>query len=1112
MNRLIKCLLLCGGLALVPVRPVLAADPSFINFGTINYPGTTNSVPNIDATNFVNFGSFIIDFIRLPSDPSLYETHDTMNYTNTGTMTCDTGYLLDNAAASGNFRTISASINNSGTIACASTNDLYFALEFGGFSAWATNIVNSGTVDVGEGGSMIFNGQNIDLSSGTFIMEGGGANASGSGSAGTNFWDPGLLGTRSAESGFFPIPPFFLLLTNSTAYVQVDSSNGGSNNVIRGVFIQDNSSTNVSYSVSFNTANIGFGPGSVTIQWAGVYQDVATANFFTNYLYLNNDYVLGASTNVLFTINGYPDNLFFTSSSTPLPIGAPSPPGFPNGLNPFPPGEITNLYSFGNVSLLAGTEGTNQIINGNLTNFEGRIEFIASNELNMAGAQVFGPNYLSVQSPVQFDGSPGATIQAPYSDLNVGVTNGFLSISNLLEPQIPDWSGTIQAWDTRWVTSNNGITNDYRVLLVGSDVTPTTLAQVQNLFMHGTNTLLISDALNVMNVATGDAQNLALTTNGPGNGATSVDGELNIQNVNFTWPSAFPNLLNVTNYGGIRLQGLGQFIGTSNSYSVIPGTPVMSATGTLVEISGHANVAANDSVTVGFSTYTFVGKLTNSIANQVAISSTFNGSMNNLIAAMNKGAGSGSAYSSSTTANSLATAGSFMTNGFTVTARTSGPNGNTTPIATTSANVTWGGNTTLMGGANASPATTNTISSQVWYQNFLNYGLVSDQASSIWADNFVSSGAISNTFGSFTLQSLSATLTNGLISAVGDVSITADSLTTSNLLIQSGRSLTLQATNLLTDGVPIGPGIVTNGNLWVVGGASSVGLKLPVKPTVSGLLGTTITNNAPANKKVLNTWAGQDYGVSAAGFSNNAAIGRLILVGGANGRFTFTGTGISNALYVDDIEFVDQATNRDGHGNPIALTNTANMVIYYAQALFNGVSVAELLNHANNNHLRWVPQYVGHYSSEELFYNGTTNIVNAALANSPDIDSNGNGIPNASDPSPFFLSSQVDFTPTVINLPPWSLKLQWQTIPEATNLVQYTTNLLSPAWVNLTNFSAYYYGPGSAVPGVYPNGFISPQPYPSPATNVWVYDAITNSAQRYYRVLVNPNATLFYGP
>ncbi len=522
---------------------------------------------------------------------------------------------------------------------------------------------------------------------------------------------------------------------------------------------------------------------------------------------------------------------------------------------------------------------------------------------------------------------------------------------------------------------------------------------------------------------------------------------------------------------------------------------------------------ANDSVTLGFSQYNFVSKLTNSVANEVAIGGTFNGSLSNLIAAINLGAGSGSAYSSSTAANALATAGSFVTNGFTVTARTPGPNGNTTPIAVTSANVTWGGNTTLMGGANATSGTTNILSSPVWYQNFMNYGLVSDQGSSFSSYNLLSSGAISNGLGSFALQSLDTTLTNGMITAAGDVSITTASLTTSNLVIQSGRSLNLQVTNLLTDGVPTGPGIVTNGNIWVVGGASSVGLSLPVKPTLSGLLGTTITNNAPATKKVLNTWAGQDDGVSAAGFSNNAAIGRLILVGGANGVFTFSGTGTSNALYVDDIEFVNQATNRDTHGDPIALTNTANLVIYYAQALFNGVSVAELLDHENNNHLRWVPEYVGHYSSEELFYNGTTNFVNAALANSPDIDSNGNGIPNAYDPSPFFISSQVNLAATFVNLPPASLELTWQTIPEATNVVQYTTNLLSPNWTDLTNFNTYYYGSGVAAPAVFANnGFVSPQAYPGPVTNVWVYDAVTNSVQRYYRVLVNPNTTLLYGP
>jgi hypothetical protein len=80
-------------------------------------------------------------------------------------------------------------------------------------------------------------------------------------------------------------------------------------------------------------------------------------------------------------------------------------------------------------------------------------------------------------------------------------------------------------------------------------------------------------------------------------------------------------------------------------------------------------------------------------------------------------------------------------------------------------------------------------------------------------------------------------------------------------------------------------------------------------------------------------------------------------------------------------------------------------------------------------------------------------------------------------------------------------------------VVQYTTDLLSPNWTYLTNFTTYYYGSGVAAPAVFVNnGFVSPQAAPAPATSVWIYDAVTNSVQRYYRVLVNPNAILLYGP
>jgi hypothetical protein len=688
------------------------------------------------------------------------------------------------------------------------------------------------------------------------------------------------------------------------------------------------------------------------------------------------------------------------------------------------------------------------------------------------------------------DDNPGALLQAPYYDLNLGSTNGFLSISNLLESVNPNWSGEIQAYDTEWTeVGTNGLTNDFRVLIVSSDLSATTLAQVQNLLFHATNGLVLSDSFNVMNAVGADSQSLTLTTNGAGTGASAVVGSLNIQNPAFVWSAAFPNLLNFTNYGQVEFQGLGQFSTTSNVLTIVSNTAAIPASGTLVEISGHTNVAASDSVTVGVNQYTFVGKLTNSIPNQVAIAGTFNGSLNNLISAINVSAGAGTAYSTNTAANPLATAGPFVTNGFTVSAIVVGPTGNNVPLGVTSANVTWGGNTTLTGGADAIPGSTNSTPTPAWLNNFVNYDLISDQGSLISAFNFYDSGILDNGQNSFQLQSSNAWLTNDFVLAPnGDVSLAANSLTFGGTYIQSGRSLTLQAPNL-TDGIAGGGGPVVNGNNWNVGGAASSGLNLLLPPVSGGLLGTTINLSAPASRKVYSTWAGNDLGASSAGFENNAAIGRLVLTNGANGKFIFNGVGADNALYVDDLELTGGAVNVDSHGNPLALTNAANLTIYYAQAKSNGVSVAQSLNHKNNNHLIWVSSYAGHFSSTAVVANGVTNYVNAALT---------------SDTSLLQFATNLSVSATSVSQPPASVKLTWSTIPSAINLVQYTTNLQSPVWLSFTNYSFYYYGTGVVVTGSYPSGFTSPQSSSGPKTNVWVYDALTNSLPRFYRVVVYP--------
>ncbi len=1100
INRLTSWLLLCGLFSLIPLREARAQYFGYTNSGVLNYQGTVAAPPQIDALNFINTGSFTIDFnlATVSADQPFYETSDTTNYVNTGSMAINTGFLFDLSPTTGAnpTRTMSGSILNSGTIDCTfNTNEVlnifinenlvFFGNElsilsgFQGFDGWATNIVNSGTVDVGDGGLLQLTGHNLNLSRGTLLVEGSGANAYGiAAEIGTNVWSP-----ADDLGATFATPPF-IDLTDSTPFIVTNSTDNGSNNVIRAIFIQDNSLSNVSYQVYFQAANLGIGTGTATIQWTGTYLDVATGQILTNYLYLNNDYVLGSSTNVLIA-GGYPDNFTFFQSSVPINFGVlPTPAGFLNLFNDL---AITNRFAYGNIQLISTTEPTNAIANRALTNIVGRIEIGASNELNLANAQISGPNYLSVQSPNQFDGSAGASIGSPFSDLNLGVTNGFLTISNLLIPQVPIWSGTIQAYSSRWLDAANGITNDYRVLVVGSQVSPTTLAQVQYFFLHSTNSTVLSDAMNVMTAVTDDSQNLTLTTNGVGIGSTSLDGELNVQAPTIFWQTSFPYLRNLTNNGAIRLGNVNQFIGISNSLAIVPMTPATAATSTLSEISGRINVLANNGVTIGSSQYIFVSKLTNTIANQVKLASTFDGSLSNLIAAINHASGSGTSYSTNTPTNALVIAGSLASHAFTVTATTNGSAANSIAVSTTSTNLTWNGELTLAGGTNYFAGSTNALSSSVPYYNFINTGLLLDQGSTIWADNFFSSGTISNGIGSFDLDSLTTTLTNGILYAGGDIAITADSLVTSNLTLQTARSLTLQVTNLLTDTG------VTNGSIWQVGGAASVGMILPVKPVAGDLLGTTITNFIPFNKNVVSTWAGQDFGASASGYTNNAAIGRLIIEGSTNGVLTFTGTGTSNAIYVDYLELRDQATNLDNHGNPIALTNSSNLVIYYAQAVMDGFSVAELLNHENNDHLRWVPSYAGHFSSTNLYYAGATNTINAALAASQDIDSSGTGVVNGDNKEPVFVSGQVQFGVAVTNVPPLKVRLVWNTIPDATNYVLYTTNLAASDWITLTNF-------------------VTPSAPPAPITDIF-YDTVTNSAvSKYYRVRVDPNVTDLYGP
>jgi hypothetical protein len=342
-------------------------------------------------------------------------------------------------------------------------------------------------------------------------------------------------------------------------------------------------------------------------------------------------------------------------------------------------------------------------------------------------------------------------------------------------------------------------------------------------------------------------------------------------------------------------------------------------------------------------------------------------------------------------------------------------------------------------------ATFGSAAQPLW--DFVNHGSVLVQGCYIWTTNFEDTGLVDAGPGPIDITATSAVLSNGVLNApFNNIVLSSGTLFISNQVLNAGHNLTLQVTNSLSDGGP------ASGNLWTAG---ILGFSLPVKPTLGDLLGTTINDTTPARSSMVSCqWAGQDLGPVAAGYTNNAALGRLILDGGFPGSsFVFSAPAGNNALYVDYLEFRNSMTNFDGGGNLANLYFTSGMKIYYAQLIINGISYAEKLNHQNGGGLNWVAAYAGAFSSTNMLYpDGTTNLLNLALVQSCDIVSNPQGIANCESQTPVLVPSEVDLAAALTNLPQRAVTISWNSIADSTNYVFFKPSLTATNWSVLTNF------------------------------------------------------------
>ena len=194
---------------------------------------------------------------------------------------------------------------------------------------------------------------------------------------------------------------------------------------------------------------------------------------------------------------------------------------------------------------------------------------------------------------------------------------------------------------------------------------------------------------------------------------------------------------------------------------------------------------------------------------------------------------------------------------------------------------------------------------------------------------------------------------------------------------------------------------------------------------------------------VSHTFNSRNLGVTPAGFTNNMAIGCLILDADDISRIVLKGSGTNDALYVDYIEFRNFATNY----NTTIYVET-NLTIYFANA---NLSVNKL-NKAFGGRVHWVPNYTGKFSSTYIT-NSSGQVVayNSAVIGNPDLDSDRDGIPNLFDPTPVPTDSDVNYQVLPL-LSKSKVLISWNALERSTNSLEVTTNIVNTRWQTLTNF------------------------------------------------------------
>jgi hypothetical protein len=936
--------LLLSGLLSLTLTPLMtkAVDAVWINNGTVN-------TPVIDAITVINNGTFTA-LSALP-----YETADTLNFTNTGSMTANPGWLFDDSPANSGVRRPAANFFNDNLGTIQGANFLLIS---------ATNIINKGQFSVSSLGLIQLQGDNLDLAQGVFNVAPVAARGS-SAIPGTNQF--------SADSAIYDQ---YWGATNFDANNTLDTTNiwingnqanapfvpasPGSSGPIGGFSIGGSTLVANSYSNA-----LAFGPVTVTNKTGGT----ATLNLVTN---LNKGAVFVLAPPFMkvqtrFTpgvVSGFDDihvllSLGVTNSSTRV--------------------AGTDFVYFEDD--LAGEPGRGLLVNSVTLSTSRPTNYLVD---RLPHSQFFAPQVIVNPTngiPIQTNPPTGFVgLGKPENNFFIDSGNQFRYPTNIDFDVVSNavvnggsyaaYSAFLDNVASRPPSVTGGtITNlpgSIRISAKNLDLRRARLRAEGEIAIQAAN--LISSTNAVI-----DCENLSYDIGSPG-------GDLMVQNLAsptiqgrlrgsiFAWSATWSNTVNVVILNNYDTNGVQIPLtnGISMGYDVL----ILDASGltstlsvNLYDLLMHGNhIVVNDDVTVLQSL--FVDGRSFDIEGSITIPGSFPPA--NPI--------TGVAFPG------LPLQDWVFTNAPTLMFFT---NNGTLSIP----------NNAHFGDDRPTP-----------YLAFVNSGFISANSIQLNSSYFENSGFMFSRSRPTFIQCGTGILQGGAIVSSGLAQFNANSLTVNSYFLSAADSLSFSVTNSFSDG---GPG---SGNTF----QAQNGVNLLVKPRTGDLMGTTIQSitTSPTDKTIIHQWAGEDRGPTPAGFTNNAAVGQLIL-SATNSLSTFRfigtgGSGVKNAIYVDLLDLRSL-----GQRYLTALDASPNMTIYYAAVKIqtniflppsNLQEAEEVLDGQqlpNGGHLRWVSSFAGPNSSTTVLVGGQPTQVNQALQNSQLLDSNGNGTSNRFDTFPF---------------------------------------------------------------------------------------------------------------